>query len=54
MMFHLLTREMTVTLEDVYHIFRLLVWGTLVMETRDMIVDVAIQGLVGTRVDYRI
>ena len=34
--FHLLTREMTVTLKDVYKIFRLLVWGMPVMAMREM------------------
>lgn len=31
--FHLLTGEMTVTLEDIYQIFRLAMWGMPVMVT---------------------
>ena len=34
MMFHLPMGEMTVTLEDIYWIFRFPVWGTPVMMTR--------------------
>lgn len=52
--FHLPTREMIVMLEDVYHIFRLLIRGTPIMETREMIVEAVIQRLMGLGVEYKI
>ena len=42
MTFHLPTGEMTMTLKNVYHIFRLPVQGMPVTTTRDMINDVAV------------
>ena len=52
--FHLPNGEMMMTLEDVYHIFRLPVWGTPMMVTREMIAEAAIQGLMGPGVKFRI
>ena len=40
--FHLPIKEMTVTLEDVYKIFRLPIRGTPVMATREMMEKVAV------------
>ena len=41
-MFHLLIGEMTMTLEDVYHIFKLPVRGTPVMVTKEMMIEVVV------------
>ena len=51
-MFHLLTHEMTVTLKDVYKIFRLLVWGTPMMVARGVTRERAMRRLVGPRVQF--
>ena len=52
--FHLPTGEMIVTLEDVYHIFRLPVGGMPVMVMRDTTTDAVVQRLMGSGVDYQI
>ena len=54
MIIHLPTGEMIVTLEDVYQILILPLWGTPVMVMREMIMEVSIQELVGPRVEFRI
>ena len=52
--FHLPTSEMTVTLEDVYRVFRLPIQGTLMMVVRGGIEQRVVKRLVGPRVQFRI